>query len=75
MRAWFYNSLSAALLDFTCRRIAAGDQRFGSHSHIGKNVEVRGLVISVTTSPLGTACISFGREYPDQVRRVHRSWV
>jgi hypothetical protein len=27
---------------------------------------VRGLVVSVTTSPLGTACISFGREYPDQ---------
>jgi DNA/RNA endonuclease YhcR with UshA esterase domain len=34
--------------------------------YVGKNVEVRGLVISVTTSPLGTACISFGREYPDQ---------
>ena len=29
-------------------------------------MEVRGLVVSVTTSPLGTACISFGREYPDQ---------
>ena len=34
--------------------------------YIGKNVEVRGLVVSVTVSPLGTACISFGREYPDQ---------
>jgi len=34
--------------------------------YIGKNVEVRGLVVSVTISPLGTACISFGREYPDQ---------
>ena len=34
--------------------------------YVGKNVEVRGLVVSVTTSPLGTACISFGREYPDQ---------
>jgi DNA/RNA endonuclease YhcR with UshA esterase domain len=34
--------------------------------YIGKNVEVRGLVVSVTTSPLGTACISFGREFPDQ---------
>jgi len=34
--------------------------------YVGKNVEVRGLVISVTISPLGTACISFGREYPDQ---------
>src|ERR1700693_1732913 len=34
--------------------------------YIGKNVEVRGLVVSVTTSPFGTACISFGREFPDQ---------
>jgi hypothetical protein len=34
--------------------------------YVGKNVEVRGLVVSVTTSPLGTACISFGREYPDR---------
>src|ERR1700719_5126781 len=34
--------------------------------YVGKNVEVRGLVVSVTTSPLGTACISFGREYPNQ---------
>jgi hypothetical protein len=34
--------------------------------YLGKNVEVRGLVVSVTTSPLGTACISFGREFPDQ---------
>ena len=31
-----------------------------------KNVEVPGLVVSVTTSPLGTAFINFGREYPDQ---------
>ena len=34
--------------------------------YVDKNVEVRGLVVSVTTSPLGTACISFGQEYPDQ---------
>src|ERR1700688_4682954 len=34
--------------------------------YVGKNVEVRGLVVSVTISPLGTACISFGRDYPDQ---------
>jgi hypothetical protein len=34
--------------------------------YVGKNVEVRGLVVSLTTSPLGTACISFGREFPDQ---------
>ena len=34
--------------------------------YVGKNVEVRGLVVSVITSPLGTAFINFGREYPDQ---------
>jgi hypothetical protein len=33
---------------------------------VGKNVEVRGFVVSVTTSPLGTAFINFGREYPNQ---------
>jgi hypothetical protein len=35
-------------------------------AYVGKNVEVRGLVVSVTTSPLGTAFINFGREYPNQ---------
>ena len=34
--------------------------------YVGKNVEVRGFVVSVTTSPFGTAFISFGREYPNQ---------
>jgi hypothetical protein len=34
--------------------------------YVGKNVEMRGLVVSVTISPLGTAFINFGREYPDQ---------
>jgi DNA/RNA endonuclease YhcR with UshA esterase domain len=34
--------------------------------YVGKNVEVRGYVVSVTTSPLGTAFINFGREYPNQ---------
>ena len=34
--------------------------------YVGRYVEVRGVVVSVTTSPLGTAFISFGREYPDQ---------
>ncbi|MBV9644454.1 MAG: hypothetical protein JO334_12850 [Verrucomicrobia bacterium] len=34
--------------------------------YIGKNVEVCGLVVSVIISPLGTAFISFGREYPNQ---------
>jgi hypothetical protein len=34
--------------------------------YVGKNVEVRVLVVSVTTSPLGTTFINFGREYPNQ---------
>jgi hypothetical protein len=34
--------------------------------HVGKNVEVRGLVVSVRTSPLGTTLINFGRDYPNQ---------
>jgi DNA/RNA endonuclease YhcR with UshA esterase domain len=34
--------------------------------YVGKNVEVSGFVVSVTISPLGTAFINFGREYPNQ---------
>ena len=34
--------------------------------YIGKEAEVRGRVISVTTSPLGTTFINFGGEYPRQ---------
>ena len=34
--------------------------------YVGRNVEVRGFVVSVTTSPLGTTFINFGREYPNQ---------
>jgi hypothetical protein len=34
--------------------------------YVGRYVEVRGCVVCVTTSPLGTAFINFGREYPDQ---------
>ena len=34
--------------------------------YLGKNVEVRGRVVSVTSSPLGTAFICFGRDYPNQ---------
>jgi hypothetical protein len=34
--------------------------------YVGKNVEVRGVVVSVTSSPLGTTFINFGRDYPNQ---------
>ena len=32
--------------------------------YVGKAIEVRGLVLAVPISPLGTAFINFGREYP-----------
>jgi DNA/RNA endonuclease YhcR with UshA esterase domain len=34
--------------------------------YVAKSVEVRGFVVSVTISPLGTAFINFGRDYPNQ---------
>jgi len=34
--------------------------------YVGKEVEVRGRVVSVTASPLGTTFINFGGEYPNQ---------
>ena len=34
--------------------------------YVGKSVEVRGFVVSVTISPLGTTFINFGRDYPNQ---------
>jgi hypothetical protein len=34
--------------------------------YIGKEVEVHGRVVSVTTSPLGTTFINFGGDYPNQ---------
>jgi hypothetical protein len=44
----------------------AGDQRLQSHSGRRQKPEVAGLIVSASTSPLRTACISFEREYPDQ---------
>jgi DNA/RNA endonuclease YhcR with UshA esterase domain len=34
--------------------------------YVGQEVEVRGRVVSVTTSPLGTTFINFGGDYPHQ---------
>jgi hypothetical protein len=34
--------------------------------YVGKSVEVRGFVVSVPISPLGTAFINFGQDYPNQ---------
>jgi hypothetical protein len=50
--------------------VGADEQRVIKDSeairHVGRYVEVCGLVVSVTTSPFGTAYINFGREYPNQ---------
>ena len=50
--------------------IRADEQRVIKDSeairYVGRYVEVRGLVVSVTTSPFGTTFINFGREYPNQ---------
>ena len=35
--------------------------------YVGKNVEVRGFVVSVRASPLGTTFTNFGGDYPDQM--------
>jgi hypothetical protein len=37
--------------------------------YVGKSVEVRGFVVSVPISPLGTAFINFGQDYPNQIKR------
>ena len=40
--------------------------------YVGKNVEVRGFVVSVTTSPFGDRIYQFWRRIPQsKVRRVH----
>ena len=50
--------------------IRAGDRAVIEDSeavrYVGRYLEVRGLVVSVTISPFGTAYINFGREYPNQ---------
>jgi hypothetical protein len=38
--------------------------------YVGKTVEVRGFVVPITTSPLGTTFINFGREYPSIKKRA-----
>jgi hypothetical protein len=69
---WFYHacvvcySRSAVPLNCNACGRTAVIKDSEAVQYVGKNVEVRGLVVSVTASPLGTACISFGREYPDQ---------
>jgi DNA/RNA endonuclease YhcR with UshA esterase domain len=56
---------------FLCAIVARADKPIvikdsEAINYVGKEVEVRGRVVSVTTSPLGTAFINFGGEYPNQ---------
>jgi hypothetical protein len=53
----------SALLDCSTSGRAKDDQRLRAFRYEGKYVEVCGLVVSVTSSPLGTTFINFGREY------------
>jgi hypothetical protein len=63
----FYVFLGLLLCLITTR---AEEQRVIKDSEasrfVGRYIEVCGLVVSVTSSPLGTTFINFGREYPNQ---------
>jgi RecJ-like exonuclease len=64
-------ALFAVLALLLCASVAHADEpKVIKHSeairYVGKEVEVRGRVVSLMTSPLGTTFISFGREYPRQ---------
>src|SRR5262249_43555079 len=62
--AAFLALLLCAMVVHTDKPIVIKDSE--AIQYVGKEVEVCGQVISVTTSPLGTAFINFGGEYPNQ---------
>src|SRR5215510_1211829 len=64
-------ALFAILALLLCAIVARADEPIvikdsEAIQYVGKEVEVRGRVFSVTTSPLGTTFINFGGEYPNQ---------
>ena len=68
MRIHLFIAVLALLL---CAIVGRGDEPMvikdsEAIQYVGKEVEVRGKVVSVTVSPLGTAFINFGGEYPNQ---------
>jgi hypothetical protein len=68
MRIWVFMTILALLL---CVIVARADEPTvikdsQATQYVGKEVGVRGRVVSVTTSPLGTTFINFGGEYPNQ---------
>jgi hypothetical protein len=63
--------LFAVLALIVCAVVARADKPIvikdsEALKYVGENVEVRGPVVSVTTSPLGTTFINFGGAYPNQ---------
>ena len=65
------DALFAILALLFCAIVAYADKPFmiresEAIQYVGKEVEVRGRVVSVTTSPLGTTFINFGGQYPNQ---------
>src|SRR5262245_6458458 len=68
MRNCLFNAILALLLCVIAARandpIVIKDSE--AIQYVGKEVEVRGRVASVTTSPFGTTFINFGGEYPNQ---------
>ena len=68
MRIWVFMTILTLLL---CVNVARTDEPTvikdsEATQYVGKEVEVRGRVVSVTASPLGTTFINFGGEYPNQ---------
>jgi DNA/RNA endonuclease YhcR with UshA esterase domain len=68
MRIWIFVTILTLLL---CVIVARAEEPTvikdsEATQYVGKEVAVRGRVVSVTTSPLGTTFINFGGEYPKQ---------
>src|SRR5215831_16397756 len=64
-------ALFAVLALLLCTSVAQADKPIvikdsEAIQYVGKEVEIRGRVVSVTASPLGTTFINFGGDYPKQ---------
>ena len=60
------NSYFASIRGCSAWGQADGDKDSEAIHYVGKEVEVHGRVVSVTTSPMGTAFTNFGGDYPNQ---------
>src|SRR5215472_15315658 len=64
-------ALFAVLALLLCTSVAQADKPIvmkdsEAIQYVGKEVEIRGRVVSVTASPLGTTFVNFGGDYPKQ---------